>query len=375
MRRLIVGVALLAGAGSAVAQPVPCPGSDDPPPFVDAYVNQAFRNWLTRSSNLPSMCLFERVAKSPWVHSDSAIEQSIILTREMAKRSPNEASIFAARVVLLNRGQQYREVEGALNEVFATDPRRITLEMQKAAVAAAFRLNDTAGIKRQLSIGAGRFPQYAAFGADLRIFEQIPRLRALIDSVHRAMAKDRSLIEGYASLASIYGNLNQLDSALAYTRLGLRRGLRPAVVGPAHESIIGVTLRRAQVLDAPDAWIETLPRARAIDSAYSTPASKYLVALALSQVVADRTRVAQEVLTGGETDAFTGLTRKRLAPGMESYIRVMSCPRLQESIEQIGESAAFLDAGGAQFDPVAATAIRKGLGQMREVLELLRPNC
>jgi hypothetical protein len=278
-------------------------------------------------------------------------------------------------VILLYRGQQYKDVEAALNELFATDSRRITVEMQKAAVASAFRLGDTAAIKRHLSIGAGRFPQYTPFGAELRIFEQIPRLRALVDTVHRSMARDRRLIEGYASLASIYGNLDNLDSALTYTRTAVRRGVAPAVVGPAHESLIGVTLRHAQFLDAPDSWIATLPRARAIDSAYSTPASRYLLALTLSQVVADRTRVAKEVLTGGETDALTGLTRRRLAPGMESYVRVMSCPRLQETIGHMGEAAGYLDAGGDRFDPAGAAAIRKGLKSMREVLDLLAPYC
>jgi hypothetical protein len=368
-------LAILGAVSEAVAQPISCPGNDDPPPFVDASVNQAFRNWLTKSSNLPPVCLVKWLAKSPWVHSDSAIEQSIILTREMGRANPNDPDIWAARAILLYRGQHYAEVEPAVNELFGTDSRRIDLAIEKAVVASAFRLHDTVAIKRHLSIGAGRFPQYRHFGAELRIFEQLPRLHALVDTVHRKMARDRTLIAGYASLASIYGNLDMLDSALSYTRKAIEHGVKPDVIGPAHETIVGVTMRHAQILDAPDSWIATLPRARAIDSTYSTPASKYLLALSLSEVVADRTRVAKEVMSGGEADAITGLTHVHLAPGMESYLRVMSCPRLDESLAQIAESTSILDAGGAQFDSAGTASIRKALATMQSILLMLKPAC
>ena len=189
------------------------------------------------------------------------------------------------------------------------------------------------------------------------------------------MRDDKTLTLGYANLVSIYGNLDMADSALAYTRIALKSGVARSVVATSLESLIGVTLRHAQFMDAPDIWERTLPRAEKIDSALSTPASKYLLALTIGKILEEETRIAGEVLSGNNVTAASGLTRKRLNDQQQSYIKVMNCPKLEQNVLQIGRVGRLLDAGGATFDPAGASSIRAATVQMRDVMTMLKPYC
>ena len=59
--------------------------------------------------------------------------------------------------------------------------------------------------------------------------------------------------------------------------------------------------------------------------------------------------------------------RKRLNDEQQSYIKVMSCPKLEQNILWIGRVGRLLDAGGATFDPTGAASIRAAMTQMQTV--------
>jgi hypothetical protein len=370
-----VAIVLLGTAATASAQLPGCPDSSDPASLVDVMVDKAFGAYRGNAGALPPSCLPERLSASPYLHTDSAVVQSLALADALLKRNPDDGPLLAARVILLDRMRRYKEIDAAVSDVFGASPALVTYDLERIAVGAAFRTADTANIRKHLSIGAGRFGKDRPFGAELAIFEQLPRLRALPDTVRRRMRADKTLTLGYANLVSIYGNLDMPDSALAYTRVALKNGVERSVVAKSLESLIGTALRHAQFMSAPDVWEKTLPRAEKIDSTLSTQASKYLLALTLSRILEDETRTAGEILSGGNFTSPAGLTRKRLTDDQQSFVKVMTCPKLQQNAGEIGRAGRLLDAGGAKFDTVGARSIRAALSQMRGVMTMLQPYC
>jgi hypothetical protein len=309
------------------------------------------------------------------MQSDSVILKSLDLSEEALRRSPENAEILSARVVLLSRARRYADVPGTMDELFMVRPSAITEEMHRITIGAVMQLNDTAAIKSRLANAAARFGSSPTFAPEYDVWRQIPRLRLLIDTVHRIMKKDPTLVAGFVNLSSVYGNLDRPDSAIHYAKRALAAGLGRDVVGKGLESLIGIKLRRAQLLGTPEAWSATLPVALRIDSTLSTPASKYLVARALSEIVADETRLAQYISSSLDSGDPAGYARISTAVGGNTYARVMTCGHVAELGEMIATSRAKLDAGGDRFAPATIPRLRGGLDAMEKSLAQLKPRC
>lgn len=369
---------LLALASSARAQSaMDCPDSVTPARMVDYELGRAHAEWLKNpQTQLPPICVYEAIARAPLAHSDSAVAGALDFSAEALKRSPGDALMLRARIVLLYRAQRYAEVAPAMDELFFTGgSARVSEQAHRVTVAAAMQLRDTAAIINRLANAAERYPRANLFAPEYEVWRQLGRLRALVDSVHRRMKQDPRVVGGYASLASIYGSLDRPDSAIAYTKLALNHGVSRPLVEPALGSLIGVRLRRAQILGSPAVWRATLPVARAADSALSTPSSKYLVAIALLEIVADEARLAQAInysLGSGEPG---GPGRIKLAPGQSPTLQVMTCERLVELDRMVQQARANLDAGGDKFAVQTIPAMRSGLAGMTATLAQLKPRC
>jgi Arc/MetJ family transcription regulator len=262
-----------------------------------------------------------------------------------------------------------------MDALFSARPGATNEEMHRLTVAAVMHLRDSTAIMNRLANAAARFPRSRTFAPEYQVWRQIPRLRALIDTVHRAMKKDPTLTVGLVNLSSIYGNLDRPDSAIAYAKRALKARVSKDAVGKALESLIGVRMRRAQILGVPEAWTATLPVALAIDSTLSTPASKYFIALTQSQIVADEARLAQYISFGLDGYEIQGYGRPTTNASGQTTVRVMSCERLSELTAMIDDSRARLTAGGEAFAPETVPAIRRGLDVMERLIGQLKPRC
>lgn len=374
-KSIVVAVALSAAAASGQGT-MACPDSLTTARMIDYGVGGAHAAWTANPrAPLPPDCVFEAIARNPLVHSDSAIVQALDLSAEALRRSPENPLVLKARITLLSRAGRYADVAGAVDELFFVRPSMLSPAEYRLAIAAAMRLHDTVAIVNRLANAATRFPRMELFAREYDVWRQLPRLRAVIDTVRRRMAAEPSLTEGYSILASVYGNLDMPDSALANARRALKRGVPPAVVGPALESLIGVRMRRAQLLGSVELWQRTLTVATSIDSVLSTPASKYLVALALSEIVADGTRLAQEIHFGLETGRPEGFGRVEIRDSGTAVLHVMTCERLAELQVMITTANAKLAAGGRRFSPETVPALQSQLDTMKTILEQLKPRC
>lgn len=374
-RALALLVAALALAVPARAQTVmACPDSNSLTRDVDLELGANYATWrLKPSAPVPPACVYAALARAPLAHSDSAVIQSLELSAESLRRSPGDPTILAARVVLLSHAARYQEVGPAVDSLFVASPARLTEDMYRLSIAAAMRMHDTTAIINRLANASYRYSR--RFTPEYDVWRQLPRLRALIDTVHRRLKADPTLVVGYVNLSSIYGNLDRPDSAIAFAKLALKRGAGRDAVAKALESLIGVRLRRAQILASPDVWVATLPVALAVDSALTTPASKYLVALTLSELVADQARLARHIGYGIESGVAGGFGRLTTDTTGNTSLRVLTCDRLQRLHRDIATARAMLAAGGDRFAPETVPAIQSGLTQMTATLNQLKSKC
>jgi hypothetical protein len=376
MRAAVLGTSLLLmSVGSAQAQSA-CPDSTTLSRSIAQEISTAYTNWRANPRvALPEPCWFAAVAQAPYAHPDSVLIKTLALSDESLKQMPENPATLYARLVLLSRLGRYAEVAPAMDALFIARASATTEETHRLTVAAAMQLHDTAAIVNRLANAAMRFPRSRTLAPEYEVWRQIPRLRALIDTVHRIMKKDPTLTVGLVNLSSIYGNLNQPDSAIAYAKRALRAGVGREAVGKALESLIGVRMRRAKILDTPAQWNATLPVALAVDSALSTPASKYLVALSLAEIVKGEARVAQYIGYGIESGATDGYGLPVTNGAGQTSLHVMTCARLTELEGMIAASRAKLAAGGDRFAEETIPALRGGLTAMTATLAQLKPRC
>ena len=372
---MLVGALSLCALSEARSQSA-CPDSGMLTRSIALEMTTAYTNWRSSPQVAPpEPCWFTAVARAPYAHTDSVIIKTLALSDEAIRRLPENAEILYARLVLLSRAGRFRDVAPAMDSLFVARPAATVEETHRLVVAAAMQLRDTAAIINRLANAASRFPRSKTLAPEYEVWRQLPRLRALIDTVHRIMKKDPRLTVGLVNLSSIYGNLDQPDSAIAYARLALRAGVGREPVAKALESLIGVRMRRAKILDTPERWESTLPVAIAVDSILSTAASKYLVALSLAEIVKAETRIAQFISYGMESGEANGFGREMTTATGGTYLRVMSCERLAELERMIVRAKAKLTAGGEAFVPETVPALRGGLNAMTAALAQLKPRC
>lgn len=367
---------ILAISSSLSEAQTACPDSGALTRSIALEMTTAYSTWRsTPQVPPPEPCWFTAIARAPYAHTDSVIIKSLALSDEALRRSPENPELLYARLILLSRIGRFREVGPAMDSLFVARPGATVEETHRVTVAAAMQLHDTAAIINRLANAASRFPRSKTLAPEYEVWRQIPRLRALIDTVHRVMKKDPTLTVGLVNLSSIYGNLDRPDSAISYARRALRAGVGREAVAKALESLIGVRMRRGKILDTPALWSSTLPVAMAIDSTLSTAASKYLVALTLAEIVKGEARLAQFISYGIESGETNGFGRETTTQQGGTFLRVMTCDRLNELEAMIARSKAKLAAGGDAFAPETVPALRGGLAAMSASLAQLKPKC
>jgi hypothetical protein len=352
------------------AAPIACPDNTDTPQILEYTIGVAYRAFRANPSNGVPGCYVAAIGRNQKAFADSTIAMTMAMSDTLAARKPDDNGNLAGRLALLTRMKRYAEVPRTFDRLIARDPAQATLANYRLALAAAQRGQDTVARLRYLAAAAKKFPRTASIVADYNIQRQVPRLRALIDSTHRILRLDPRRTGAYATLASIYGNLDVPDSAIAYTKLALRRGVPRKDVAPSLQSLIGVVLRKAQLLDAPDIWTETLPTARAIDAALTTDASKHLLALSLTQVAAYQLDSLRDVLGGTASQLRSGAR-----PAPSPATKAAACAGVRNVVTMLDDATARLDAGGARFSTSSVPAIRGAITVMRSQQADLAQRC
>ena len=332
--------------------PLSCPDATDTPGIIEYNVGVRYRAFKSNPAAALPGCYVEAVGRNAKAYSDSTVAMALEMSDALYARRPDDTANLAGRLSLLARLRRYREVPATFDRLVRADSSKASLANYRLALAAALQGNDTSARLRYLTAAARKFPGAASIVADYNIQRQVPRLRALIDSSHQVLRLDPRRIERYATLASVYGNLDVPDSAMHYTRRALQAGVPRNDVAPSLQSLIGVVMRKAQLIDTPETWESTLPIARDIDRTLSTDASRHLIALAAVQVAAENVRMARNTV-GTRTDAQP--------PVSTAAQRTEACRRLALVPGLIAEARDALNQGGSRFSPDNVPAIQSGM--------------
>ena len=174
---------------------------------------------------------------------------------------------------------------------------------------------------------------------------------------------------------SIYGSLNEPDSAFAYIRKGLAAHAPRQEMAASLRSLIGALLRHAQILDVPDVWDATLPVAVAADSVLSTSETKHLVALSISHVVSYRIDPLNfylpDVQVGHGRGSFESIDVTRRPSSSQDP----ACPSIASVLQLITYANERLASGGNQFAPETVPAIMNALSMVRARVTPLQRGC
>jgi hypothetical protein len=349
-----------ATASAATAPDLGCPDNTDTPQIIEYTVGVRYRAFKQNHANLLPGCYVEAVGSKIGSYSDSVVSMTLEMSDALNKQKPDDAANLAGRVALLTRMTRYSEVPATFDRMVRLDTAKATLANYRFALAAAMRGHNSEARLRYLTAAARKYPNAQAIVADYNIQRQVPRLRALIDSTQQILRLYPNRTGGYATLASIYGNLDVPDSAIHYTRRALQAGVPRTDVAPSLQSLIGVTMRKAQLLDDPEVWLRTLPLAARIDSTLPTDASKHLLALTWVQVASYYVTMAKYALGG--TDAELAAHARPLA---DAPTRAKACQALRMVPDFLGNATRALDQGGARFSTESVPAIRNGITIVR----------
>ena len=369
------GGAKPATTGSTTPQPaaaadIACPDDTDTPQIIEYTIGVRYRAFKQNRANLLPGCYVEAVGSKLTAYSDSAISMVGEMSDALYARNPDDAGNLAGRLALLTRMTRYKEVPETFDRLVRLDSSKATLANYRLALAAAMRGNQGEARLRYLTAAARKYPNAQSIVADYNIQRQLPRLHALIDTTQQILRLYPSRTGGYATLASIYGNLDVPDSALHYTRRALQAGVPRSDVVPSLQSLIGVTMRKAQLLDDPQLWLRTLPLAAQIDSTLPTDASKHLLALSWLQVASFYVTLSRETLGG--TDAEVAAHAK---PRADAPARAKACQALAMVPGFLEFASRAIDQGGARFSTESVPAIRSGIAIVRTEQSQLTPRC
>ena len=357
-------------AASAAAPDIGCPDNTDTPQIIAYTVGVRYRAFKQNRAALLPGCYVEAVGSKIGSYADSIVTMTLEMSDALHAQKPDDAANLAGRIPLLTRATRYREVPATFDRMVRLDSSRASLANYRLALAAAMRGNDSSARLRYLTAAARKYPSAQSIVADYNIQRQIPRLRALIDTTQQILRLYPSRTGGYATLASIYGNLDIPDSAIHYTRRALQAGVPRNDVAPSLQSLIGVTMRKAQLLDDPDLWLRTLPLAARIDSTLSTDASKHLLALSWVQVASHYVDMARDALGGTESEYIS-----KSRPLADAPTRAKACQALGMVPGFLDSATRALDQGGARFSTESVPAIVSGIAIVRTEQAQVRRRC
>src|SRR5262249_24389368 len=164
----------------------------------------------------------------------------------------------------------------------AIDPQP-PLVIIRFAVVAAHQRGDTATMLRLLSGAAARPDAPPAFRTEHTVLQKVGALRSAIDESRGFIRQNPKYAAAYPSLVGNFGTLGKADSVIAYIVRALRQGVARSSLAPTVDPFVNTLLRHAALYGSAYGWETQIAAATRLDSALSTPSTKFLVASLIAQ--------------------------------------------------------------------------------------------
>jgi hypothetical protein len=343
-----------------------CPDPTDGPSIIANSIDEAHRAWTANpSTQLPPPCVFSSLARVAGSVTDSTNDRALALAAEVQRRGPAQRDLLAAEVMLFARGRRFADVSRTYDRLVTLDPPP-AMEVSRLAIAAARQRGDTASLLRLLSKTMTRSDASPALRMEYNVVRQSKQLWAAINEARGLLRQNPKYLVAYPSLVGNFGTLGLGDSVVATTRRAFAAGASRATILPAVETLVNAMLRHASLYGSTYGWDAAVASATRVDSALSTPSTKFLVAALIIYAAESHTAEMSALIgTPALASASDAASTQRRATG---------CGRIPAVTASLDVAARKLRDGGDRY-PGGAGQVHAGLSAAREKVTSLEAIC
>jgi hypothetical protein len=205
--------------------------------------------------------------------------------------------------------------------------------------------------------------------AELTVVRQVSALWAAINEARGLLRQNPRYVAAFPSLVGNFGTLGMADSVLGTIRRALSQGATRASLTPAIEPYVHANLRHASLYGSTYGWDARIAAATRIDSALTTPSTKFLVASLIIQSAEPRIAEIGSLIGGA-----TWLPRSAGASAEETARnRAVGCQRIPPLAASVAMAESRLRDGGDRYAgggvsqlAGAVTAVKSRIASLQE---------
>ncbi len=360
-----------APAPSAPAAPTimqTCPEPSDGPSIVVNAVEEAHRALIANPSTpLPPGCVLTAFARIPGAMPDSIEAHALAIATELAKRGGNQRDVLASEVVLYARARRWADVSSTYDRLAAVDPQP-PIDVARLALAAARQRGDSAALLRLVAKTATRADAPQALRTEANILKQVGALRSAVNEARGLVRQNPKYVAAYPSLIANFGTLGMTDSVVSYVRRALANGATRASLATSVDPLVNASLRHAALYGSTYGWDAQIASAARLDSALSTPSTKFLVASLVAQGAEPRIAEITAQVKGASW------LPKGSAAG-DAQDKARGCQQIASVVTSLDAAEAKMRAGGAGYSGGGAAQMAASIGAERSQLAMLQDLC
>jgi hypothetical protein len=260
-----------------------CPDPTDGPSIVVNAVEEGHRALVANPSTaLPPACVLTAFAHITRVLPDSLNDHALAIAAALRTRGTNPRELLASEIVVLGRMRRWADVSRTYERLLAVDPEP-SIDVLRSAIVAARQRADTAGLVRVLTKASSAPGASPAIRAELNVVRQAKALVAAINEARGLVRQNPRYVAAYPSLVGNFGTLGMADSVVANIRRALAQNAPRASLASSVETLVSAMLRHASLYGSSYGWDAPIAAAIRVDSALTTPSTKFLVAALIVQ--------------------------------------------------------------------------------------------
>jgi hypothetical protein len=349
-----------------------CPDPTDGPSIVVNAVDEAHRALVANPNTpLPPVCVLAAFARITSPVSDSLNDRALALAAELRRRGTEQRDLLATEVMLLSRARRYADVSRTYDRLVALDPQP-AIEVSRLAIAAARQRADTATLLRILARTASQPGAGPALTAEYNVLRQVSALWSAINEARGLVRQNPKYVTAYPSLVGNFGTLGMADSVVVYVRRALAQGAARATLVSSLETFVTSMLRHATVYGSTFGWDAPIAAASRVDSALSSPATKFLVAALIVHSAEPRITETSSLVSG---TALSPRPTDAAARSEAERNRTAACQGIAPLSRRLSVAAAHLRDGGDRYAGGGVSQLNAGLTAARSRVTTLQELC
>lgn len=349
-----------------------CPDPTDGPSIVISAVEDAHRALVANPSTpLPPVCVLTAYTNIPRTLPDSINTHALAIATALRGRGSEQRELLASEVILLARTRRYADVSRTYDRLIALDSQP-ALEVSRLAMTAALQRGDTASLIRVLTKASTHPSATPAYRAELNVIRQVGALWQAINEARGLLRQNPRYVAAYPSLVGNFGTLGLTDSVIATIRRALAANATRASLQTSLETYVSATLRHASLFGATAGWDPIITAATRVDSALTTPSTKFLVAALIVQAAEPRIAEISSLVSG---TSWLPVSTGASAADQRTQNKASGCQRVPALATLLNSAEARMRDGGSRYAGGGVPQITAGLSTAKERLAGLEEVC